>query len=85
MRTIGLDLGLTGELKRRVPCYTFQNKNDLLLHTFIDYRAILFFKGALRKDAAGILIRQTENPQAGRRIRFAGVGEIFEIESIVKA
>jgi uncharacterized protein YdeI (YjbR/CyaY-like superfamily) len=85
LRTIVLDRGLTEELKWGVPCYTFQNKNVILIHTFNDYCAILFFKGALLKDADGILIRQTENTQAGRQIRFACVGEIVEMESIVKA
>ncbi len=45
----------------------------------------LFFKGALLKDADGILIQQTENVQAGRQIRFTNVREIVEMETILKA
>ncbi len=85
LRTIILDCGLSEELKWGVPCYTFQKSNIVLIHVFKEYCAILFFKGALLKDAHGILIQQTENVQAGRQIRFTNVGEIVEIEPILKA
>ncbi|HUW40114.1 MAG TPA: YdeI/OmpD-associated family protein, partial [Rectinemataceae bacterium] len=42
-------------------------------------------KGALLKDAEGILIRQTENVQAGRQIRFTSVQEIRKLEKTLKA
>ena len=45
----------------------------------------LFCKGALLKDANGILIQQTENVQAARQIRFTNVREIVEIGTILKA
>ncbi|BBH22531.1 hypothetical protein Back11_38760 [Paenibacillus baekrokdamisoli] len=46
---------------------------------------MLFHKGALLKDAHGILIQQTENVQAARQIRFTNVREIVEMETILKA
>ena len=73
LRMIVLDCGLTEELKWGVPCYTFQKTNIVLIHVFKEYCALLFFKGALLKDANGILIRQTENVQAARQIRFTNV------------
>jgi uncharacterized protein YdeI (YjbR/CyaY-like superfamily) len=45
----------------------------------------LFIKGALLKDANGILIQQTENVQAARQVRFTNVQEIVEMETILKA
>jgi len=42
-------------------------------------------KGALLKDANGILIQQTENVQAARQIRFTNVREIVKLQSILKA
>lgn len=84
LRTIILACGLTEELKWGQPCYTFQNKNIVLIHGFKEYCAILFMKGALLKDAKGILIQQTENVQAGRQIRFSSIQEIVKIESILK-
>jgi uncharacterized protein YdeI (YjbR/CyaY-like superfamily) len=85
LRTIILDCGLTEELKWGKPCYTFQNSNVVLIHGFKEYCAILFIKGALLKDAKGILIQQTENVQAGRQIRFTHVREIVKLEPILKA
>ena len=85
LRTIILDCQLTEELKWGVPCYTFQKNNIVLIHVFKEYCAILFFKGALLKDARGILIQQTENTQAARQIRFTHVREIVELEPILKA
>ena len=84
LRMIILDCGLTEELKWGVPCYTFQKNNIVLIHGFKEYCAILFVKGSLLKDTHEILIRQTENVQAGRQIRFTNVQEIEEIETILK-
>jgi uncharacterized protein YdeI (YjbR/CyaY-like superfamily) len=85
LRVIILDCGLTEELKWGVPCYTFQKRNIVLIHGFKEYCALLFFKGALLKDARGILVKQTENVQAGRQIRFTSVREIVAMETILKA
>lgn len=84
LRTIILDCPLTEELKWGVPCYTFQKSNIVLIHVFKEYCAILFIKGALLKDANGVLIQQTENVQSARQIRFTNVKEIVEMESILK-
>ena len=85
LRRIVLDCQLTEELKWGVPCYTFQKNNIVLMHIFKEYCALLFFKGALLKDAKGILIQQTKETQAARQIRFTHVREIIEMEPILKA
>lgn len=85
LRNIVLDCELTEEFKWMHPCYTFQNKNIVLIHGFKEYCALLFHKGALLQDAHGILIQQTENVQAARQIRFTNVQEIVAMESILKA
>jgi uncharacterized protein YdeI (YjbR/CyaY-like superfamily) len=76
---------LTEELKWGKPCYTFQNSNIVLIHGFKEYCALLFFNGALLKDAKGILSQQTENVQAARQIRFTNVQEIGKLEPVLKA
>ena len=85
LRMIVLDCGLTEELKWGHPCYTFQKTNIVLIHGFKEYCALLFFKGALLKDANAILIQQTENVQAARQIRFTNVQEIVRMETILRA
>src|SRR5579864_2278315 len=85
LRTIVLDCGLTEELKWGCPCYTFEDKNIVLIHGFKEYCALLFFKGALLKDTDGILVQQTENVQAARQIRFTNAREIAEKKTILKA
>jgi uncharacterized protein YdeI (YjbR/CyaY-like superfamily) len=85
LRTIVLDCGLTENLKWGVPCYTFNEKNVIIIHGFKEYCALLFFKGALLADTDRLLIIQTENTQASRQIRFTDVREIVEKEPILKA
>ncbi|RPE05814.1 hypothetical protein EGT74_25985 [Chitinophaga lutea] len=84
LRKIMLACGLTEELKWGVPCYTHQGSNIVLIHSFNDYCALLFFKGALLNDTEGILIQQTENVQAARQIRFTGLKEIVSMAPVLK-
>lgn len=85
LRTIILKSGLTEELKWGCPCYTFENRNVVLIHGFKDYCALLFFKGALLKDPKGILIQQTENVQSARQIRFTNAREIAKLKTSLEA
>jgi len=85
LRMIILDCQLTEELKWGCPCYTFDEKNIVLIHGFKEYCALLFFKGVLLNDENGILIQQTENVQAARQIRFTNLLEIVELEPVLKA
>ncbi|MEC0304877.1 DUF1801 domain-containing protein, partial [Terribacillus saccharophilus] len=80
LRDIILDCELAEDFKWKHPCYTLQGKNIVLIHGFKDYCALLFHKGALLKDAKGILIQQTENVQAARQLRFKSVKEIAEMK-----
>ena len=84
LRRVILDFGLSEELKWGWPCYTFQDRNVVLIHGFKEYCALLFFKGALLKDAKGILIQQTKNVQAARQIRFTHAREIVEMGPILR-
>ena len=85
LRKIILGCGLNEELKWGCPCYTFENKNIVLIHGFKEYCAILFFKGALLNDTDGILIQQTENVQSARQARFTNVQEVVKKERTLKA
>ena len=85
LRMIVLECGLTEELKWGCPCYAFGKKNIVLIHGFKEYCALLFMKGALLNDEAGILIQQTENVQSARQIRFSDIREIYDLEPVLKA
>lgn len=85
LREIVLECGLTEDFKWMHPCYTYENKNIVLIHGFKNYCALLFHKGALLKDPHGILVRQTENVQLPRQVRFTSVEQIEEMRPILKA
>ncbi|MCA6066415.1 YdeI/OmpD-associated family protein [Chryseobacterium sp. RG1] len=84
LRAIALETQLAEDLKWGCPCYTYEGKNIFLIHGFKEYCALLFFKGALMKDPANILIQQTENVQAARQIRFTDLQQILDLEKTLK-
>jgi len=55
------------------------------VRTLRPYSQAPLFKGALLKDANGILIQQPKNMQAARQIRFTNVREIADMGTILKA
>jgi uncharacterized protein YdeI (YjbR/CyaY-like superfamily) len=85
LRAIALDCDLSEELKWGNPCYDYQGGNIVLMHGFKEYCALLFFKGALLKDAKGILITQTENVQSARQIRFTSAEQISKMKTVLKS
>jgi uncharacterized protein YdeI (YjbR/CyaY-like superfamily) len=85
LRAIILGCPLIEEFKWGWPCYSFEGANIVLIHGFKEYCAILFCKGALLKDAKGILIQQTKNVQAARQVRFTHVNQVLKMKSTLKA
>ena len=85
LRRIVLECQLIEAWKWRNPCYTFEENNIVLISGLKEYCALSFFKGALLKDARGILAKPGENTQAGRQIRFTDTGEINRMQPILKA
>ncbi|MBV9962410.1 MAG: YdeI/OmpD-associated family protein [Parafilimonas sp.] len=85
LRMIILDCGLDEEIKWGQACYTFRERNIVLIHGFKEYCALLFFKGALLNDPENILIQQTKNVQSARQIRFTAIKDIIQQERIIKS
>lgn len=83
LRMFILDGVLTEEMKWGKPCYTFQKSNILIIQGFREYCALMFCKGALRKDRHGLLKKPGESTQAARQMR-TNVQQIVEMESILK-
>jgi uncharacterized protein YdeI (YjbR/CyaY-like superfamily) len=84
LRLILLDRHLTEEVKWRVPCYTFQERNVAFLGAFKESCTLSFVKGALLKDAQGILQKPGDNTQSARVIRFTRVQDIVAMEPLLK-
>lgn len=84
MRQIVLETGLKEEVKWGVPCYTFQDKNILLVSALKEFSAISFFKGSLLKDPANVLVAPGKNSQASRYLKFKSVDEIIKKEQTIK-
>ena len=85
LRSILLECNLTEEVKWGQPTYTFKKSNIALIHGFKEYCAIMFFKGSLLKDTNKILVRQTENVQATRQIRFTDFRKILKFSDLIKS
>ncbi len=84
LRAIVGDCGMVEDFKWMHPCYTFQGKNVVIIHEFKGYCAIMFTKGSLLKDDAGVLLKITENVQGARQMRFHSVTEVVESEKLIK-
>lgn len=84
LRTILLDSPLAEDWKWGKPCYTFQGSNVVIILSLKESCTLLFCKGALLKDAAGILIQPTENTQGSRQLRFKSVREIVATEPLLR-
>ena len=85
LRRIVLDCGLQEDFKWKQPCYTYQNKNVLVVTAFKEYACISFFKGALLKDPEGILVKPGDDSQSFRQSRFTTVEQIKKVEPLLKA
>jgi uncharacterized protein YdeI (YjbR/CyaY-like superfamily) len=85
LRDIALASGLTENVKWGQACYTLDGANIVLIHTFKEYCALLFFKGALMPDPQGMLVQQTANVQAARQLRFTSRQQIAAAAASVAA
>lgn len=76
LRRILLTCDLDEHVKWGKPCFMSASANIVLIQTFKAYCALLFPKGALLNDPAGILVAMTNNVQAARQMRFERVGDV---------
>lgn len=85
LRAILLSCGLTEEWKWGSPCFSLEGKNVALINEFKDSVALLFFKGELMRDPAGILTKTGENARAGRRIVFRDAEAVERTAPLVRS
>lgn len=84
LRDIVLDCGLEEEVKWGVPCYTFQNKNVLIISAFKEYCSLSFFKGVLLMDDQTLLVSPGPNSQAVRYFKFTSCDDINKKADIIR-
>ncbi|MEZ5175530.1 MAG: YdeI/OmpD-associated family protein [Acidimicrobiia bacterium] len=84
VRPLLLGCGLTEEIKWGKPCYTHGGKNIAILQEMNEFLALMFFKGALLDDPAGVLEAVGPNSRAARRMRFTSVDDTNRLEDTVR-
>ena len=85
LRPILSDAGLTEAIKWRKPCYSHHGKNIVIVQEMKDFLALMFFKGALLSDPAGILREQGPNSRSARRIELTSVDEVSRLAQTISA
>ncbi len=84
LRELILLFDLKETIKWNVPCYTYNNKNVLLLSAFKEYCAISFFKGTLLSDPEKLLVSPGENSQHVKMIKIRNIKEIKKHKAAIK-
>jgi uncharacterized protein YdeI (YjbR/CyaY-like superfamily) len=75
---IVLHCGLDETIKWNKPCYTFEGGNLIAIARLKDHCWLMFFKGALLEDTAGLLEKAGENSQSMRVIPFTSIAAITD-------
>jgi uncharacterized protein YdeI (YjbR/CyaY-like superfamily) len=84
IRPILFEAGLTESYKWGAPCYTFNDKNILILAPYKEYFALGFFNGAQLTDPKGLLVKPGEHTRFGRQLRLENTQDIVKKTSIIK-
>lgn len=76
LRPILLGCGLDETIKWGKPCYCHDGVNVVLIQEFSDHLALMFFKGVLLDDPAGVLHDQGPNTHGPKRMQFTSTREV---------
>lgn len=85
LRPLLLVAGLDEEIKWGKPCYSHDDANVAIVQEFSDNLALMFFKGILLDDPAGVLEEVGPNSHAARRIVFTSVEDVETQADVVTA
>ncbi|WP_421120319.1 YdeI family protein [Aquihabitans daechungensis] len=78
LRTILLDGGLDEAIKWGKPCFSHGDKNIAIMQEMNDFLSLMFFKGALLEDPAGLLRSQGANTRSALRLELTSVDQVRE-------
>lgn len=84
IRSILLQTELIEDFKWGAPCYTFNDKNILIIAPFKEYFALGFFNGANLTDPKSLLVKPGEHTRFGRQLRLENLQDIVKKTSIIK-
>lgn len=76
LRSILLGCGLDEALKWGKPCYMAEGRNVAIIQPFTAHCSLMFFKGSLFKDPAGLLRSQGEHSRSSLRLEFTSESQI---------
>jgi uncharacterized protein YdeI (YjbR/CyaY-like superfamily) len=85
LRPLLLATGLDEEIKWGKPCYSHGDANIAIVQEFADNLALMFFKGILLDDPAGVLEEVGPNSHAARRMMFTSVEDVEAHRDVVTA
>jgi uncharacterized protein YdeI (YjbR/CyaY-like superfamily) len=83
LRRILIDAGLNEQIKWRTPCFSHRGKNIVIFQEMNEFLALMFFKGALLVDPAGVLRDQGPNSRSARRLEFTSVEHVADLAATV--
>lgn len=84
LRDILLGAGLSEAIKWGKPCYSHDEHNIAIMQEMKAFLSLMFFKGALIEDPAGILRSQGPNSRSALRIEFTSAEEITEMAGVIR-
>lgn len=84
LRSILLECKLTEVVKWGKPCYTFNEKNMVIIQDFKNHCDLGFFTGALLRDPDKLLEKAGEHTQSARQLRFTNLADIKKKKSQIK-
>jgi uncharacterized protein YdeI (YjbR/CyaY-like superfamily) len=85
LRPLLLTSGLDETIKWGKPCYASGDANVVIVQEFSEHLALMFFKGVLLQDPAGVLEDQGPNSHAAKRMTFRSVEDIEQRAEVVTA
>ena len=83
VRAVLLGCGLDEDIKWGKPCFSHEESNIAILQEMKGFLALMFFKGALLKDAGKVLVEQGPNSRSAKRIEFTSIDEVKRLSPTI--
>ena len=83
LRDILLTTNLVEDRKWGQPCYTYHDKNVVMIGIFKNYIALSFLKGVLLKDSHKVLVSPGKNSKSVKFLKFTSLEAINHSKDII--